>query len=91
MILLKEEGKSHSQSGADLSSDRAGAAIGGISRVRGASGQVYCADADNVVLYEPLQNHGGEGGNVLFCDGHVEFVPQADWEQVLRDGGVNLP
>ncbi len=55
--------------------------------IRGAD----CADADNVVLYEPLQNHGGEGGNVLFCDGHVEFVPQADWEQVLRDGGVNLP
>ncbi len=55
--------------------------------IRGAD----CADADNVVLYEPLQNHRGEGGNVLFCDGHVEFVPQADWEQVLGDGGVNLP
>ncbi len=50
-----------------------------------------CEDADNVVLYEPLQNHGGEGGNVLFCDGHVEFVAQADWEQILSDGGVNLP
>ena len=55
--------------------------------IRGAD----CADADNVVLYEPLENHRGEGGNVLFCDGHVEFVLQADWEQVLRDGGVNLP
>ena len=55
--------------------------------IRGAD----CADADNVVLYEPLQNHRGEGGNVLFCDGHVEFVSQADWEQVLGDGGVNLP
>ncbi len=52
---------------------------------------VDCSDAANVVAYEPLQNHSGEGGNVLFCDGHVEFVPQADWEQVLRDGGVNLP
>ena len=55
--------------------------------IRGAD----CADADNVVLYEPLQNHGGEGGNVLFCDGHVEFVAQADWDQVLSDGGVDLP
>ena len=52
---------------------------------------VDCADADNVVLYEPLQNHRGEGGNVLFCDGNVGFVSQADWEQVLGDGGVNLP
>jgi prepilin-type processing-associated H-X9-DG protein len=52
---------------------------------------VDCSDAANVVAYEPLQNHRGEGGNVLFCDGHVEFVPQADWEQVLRHGGVNLP
>ena len=55
--------------------------------IRGAD----CADADNVVLYEPLQNHGGEGGNVLFCDGHVEFVLEADWQQTLRNGGVNLP
>ncbi len=55
--------------------------------IRGAD----CAAAENVVLYEPLQNHRGEGGNVLFCDGHVEFVPEADWEQVLRDGGVNPP
>ena len=55
--------------------------------IRGAD----CADADNVVLYEPLNNHRGQGGNVLFCDGHVEFVPDADWEQVLRDGGANLP
>ncbi len=55
--------------------------------IRGAD----CADADNVVLYEPLQNHGGDGGNVLFCDGHVEFVAQAVWEQVLSDGGVDLP
>ncbi len=55
--------------------------------IRGAD----CADLDNVVLYEPIKNHGGEGGNVLFCDGHVEFIDQADWEQVLSDGGVNLP
>ena len=55
--------------------------------IRGAD----CADEDNVVLYEPIQNHGGEGGNVLFCDGHAEFVSEADWEQVLREGGVNLP
>ncbi|MCH8054331.1 MAG: DUF4190 domain-containing protein [Planctomycetes bacterium] len=54
-------------------------------------GGVDCTNGENVVMYEPLQNHGGEGGNVLFCDGHVEFVPQTEWEQVLGDGGVNLP
>ncbi|MCP4245426.1 MAG: hypothetical protein GY778_00100 [bacterium] len=27
-----------------------------------------------VIAYEPLSNHGGEGGNILFADGHVEFV-----------------
>ncbi len=55
--------------------------------IRGAD----CADADRVVLYERLQNHRGEGGNVLFCDGHVEFVLESNWEQTLRDGGVSLP
>lgn len=31
--------------------------------------------ADAVVLYEPLSNHDNTGSNVLFADGHVEFIP----------------
>ncbi|HWE96221.1 MAG TPA: H-X9-DG-CTERM domain-containing protein [Tepidisphaeraceae bacterium] len=30
--------------------------------------------ADVVVAYEPLKNHHGEGMNVLFVDGHVEWL-----------------
>ena len=52
---------------------------------------VDCDDAENIIAYEPIQNHNGDGGNVLFCDGHVEFVLEANWEQTLRDGGVSLP
>jgi prepilin-type processing-associated H-X9-DG protein len=33
--------------------------------------------ADVVVAYEPLKNHGGSGMNVLFADGHVEFLTAA--------------
>ena len=29
---------------------------------------------DTVVAYEPLNNHANQGSNVLFGDGHVEFV-----------------
>ena len=32
------------------------------------------APATTVVLYEPMSNHGGDGMNVLFLDGHVEFL-----------------
>jgi len=31
------------------------------------------ASADTIVLYEPLSDHSGQGMNVLFGDGHVEF------------------
>ena len=29
---------------------------------------------NTVVAYEPLSNHDGDGSNVLFADGHVEFL-----------------
>jgi prepilin-type processing-associated H-X9-DG protein len=35
------------------------------------------------VLYEYLDNHDNDGVNVLFADGHVEFVQRAALEKVL--------
>jgi prepilin-type processing-associated H-X9-DG protein len=32
------------------------------------------ATADTVVLYEPMSNHAGDGKNVLFGDGHTDWV-----------------
>lgn len=49
MIALGGVGKSHSQFRAELSSDRAGTAIGSTSRVRRASGQVYPAVAEDLL------------------------------------------
>ena len=37
-------------------------------------GQSTNSPPNNVLLYERFENHGGEGVNVLFQDGHVEFI-----------------
>ena len=39
----------------------------------------FLADQWDIVwMYEKPDNHGGEGGNVLFTDGHVEFIRGLD-------------
>ncbi len=43
-------------------------------------------DPRDVVAYEPPENHGEEGCNVLFGDGHVEFIkPYEKVEQLVRE------
>ena len=37
-----------------------------------------------VVMYEPLSNHNGEGGNMLFADGHAEFVRAVRYDEMLN-------
>lgn len=37
-------------------------------------GMTTTTKADAIVLYEPLTNHGNDGANFLFADGHVEFA-----------------
>jgi len=33
---------------------------------------------------DPIDNHGADGGNISFCDGHVEFVSgRPDWKYIL--------
>ena len=40
-------------------------------------------DPSMVLAYEPLSNHGGTGGNVLFSDGHSEFVRKDRYLQLV--------
>jgi predicted Zn finger-like uncharacterized protein/prepilin-type processing-associated H-X9-DG protein len=49
--------------------------------------------ASIVVAHEPLENHDGEGMNVLFMDGHVEWFNRAEAQQLLQDlaAGRNPP
>jgi prepilin-type processing-associated H-X9-DG protein len=44
--------------------------------------------ADEPLLHEHLYNHDGEGVNMLFGDGHVEFVPQFMIDEYLQHGGT---
>jgi prepilin-type processing-associated H-X9-DG protein len=46
--------------------------------------------ADAVALYEPLSNHDNTGSNVLFADGHVEFIPvrQAAQLAAMAQAGI---
>jgi len=37
-----------------------------------------------VLIYEPLGNHNGEGGNILYVDGSVRFVKQPAYLQTIN-------
>lgn len=41
-----------------------------------------------VVAYEPLNNHGGDGTEVLFGDGHVEWIGKQTWAQMAATRAV---
>jgi prepilin-type N-terminal cleavage/methylation domain-containing protein/prepilin-type processing-associated H-X9-DG protein len=54
-------------------------------------------DGDDAVPYPPgkvsnndypdiIDNHGTEGGNVIFCDGHAEWVPQLRYPTLFAFG-----
>lgn len=50
-------------------------------------------DPTMVLAYEPLSNHGGTGGNILFHDGHSEFVRRDRYLQLVAGlaRASNLP
>ncbi len=50
------------------------------------------ADGARVWAYEPKSNHGGEGGNILFRDGHATFAWGDEYDRLIaealaREGG----
>jgi prepilin-type processing-associated H-X9-DG protein len=49
--------------------------------------------ADAVLLYEPLTNHSSDGTNVLFADGHVEFLLTSQAQPLITavQAGRNPP
>ena len=51
------------------------------------------APAEAVLLYEPPANHGNDGGNFLFGDGHVEFMSRQAAQQIIAQiqAGQNPP
>ena len=62
--------------------DDAARSAGNLSYVWVAGGLTMSTSADVPMMIEPLSNHDGDGGNVLFFDGHVEFI-SAQGIQVL--------
>ena len=44
-----------------------------------------------VVAFEPLEVNNGEGANVLFFDGHVDFIPAGRLNELLKAQGFKTP
>lgn len=47
------------------------------------------SNPNQIIMYEDPSNHGGEGGNVLYQDGHVSFVKSPKLEQLID--AITLP
>jgi len=41
-------------------------------------------DSSTPVMYEPKSNHGGEGGNFVFADGHASFARGKDYDELVK-------
>jgi prepilin-type processing-associated H-X9-DG protein len=47
--------------------------------------------ANHVLMYEKFTNHGGQGFNVLYNDGHVEWSNMGNLVRDLKNQGAPLP
>ena len=59
-------------------------AVSYIYLVKGLTSADLNQNPDIVLAYEPLSNHGGSGMNVLFGDGHVEFLTRSEGMRILN-------
>jgi prepilin-type processing-associated H-X9-DG protein len=57
----------------------------------GAGWTTATTPADAVVAYEPLTNHGGAGMNVLFGDGHVNWLNATKAQIILATAAQGKP
>jgi prepilin-type processing-associated H-X9-DG protein len=80
--------------GADNAAQAKNLSAGGhLSYVYVGKGMTNSEPPDKVVLYENPGAHGGDGMNVLFGDGHVEFLPKTAVQKMLTElqAGHNPP
>lgn len=47
--------------------------------------------ASIILAYDKLGNHGGKGMNILFADGHVQWVKMDRALRMLREQGIAVP
>lgn len=47
-------------------------------------------DNRTIIAYEPKSNHG-DGGNIVFADGHSSYVRGADYDRLIASIGVSPP
>ena len=66
---------------------------GHVSYVYAGKGLTSQSPADAILAYEPMTNHSGDGTNILFGDGHVEFVTKNRAQALIRlvEAGQNPP
>jgi prepilin-type processing-associated H-X9-DG protein len=79
--------------GADVQTQAANLSKGGHLSYVYISGFTDIAGAETILLYEPITNHAGDGGNFLFGDAHVEFHARQSHAQIVNSvsKGVNPP
>lgn len=46
-------------------------------------GRTIDSAIDDVLMFEDPRNHGGDGGHVLYVDGHVAFVRMPEYQSIV--------